>query len=524
LIAALRRRAPLLVVIVVALTGGALTYSLTAEKQYTATAKLLFRDPGFDTKALGGQGQVLAPSVDPAREAATNVGLLSLDTVAKRAAGVITSRRLTPSEIRSKVAVAAQGQSNVVAVHATDESPAFAAVLANTIAEQYIVFRRDADRSKINQALGLVVRQQQRLAPSQRTGSEGGTLRKQVEQLRLLAALQTGNAELVQPADRPNSAASPKLVRNTILGLLLGIVLGVATALLLHRFDRRLRDRDDAERVLGRPVLGEIPESRSLRTDSGDALHLGAQEAEAFRTLRTNLRYYDIDRDIRSLLITSSAPGDGKSTVARYLAATAAVVDVRVVLIEADLRRPTLNTLYPSMRATGLSDVLTDQASLASTIQQLPVSIGSAPTGQTLDVITAGTQPPNPADLLESDRMRAVLAELQEQYELVIVDSSPATVVPDSIPLLGQVSGVLVVVRESKSTTVGTRRLRDELDHLGITPLGLVMNGTARHEGSAYYGYYAHGAAAAANGSVNGAPQSPRKAADEHKQAAAPGS
>lgn len=496
IVSVLRRRLAIVVVTAVALPAGAVAFSLTAEKQYTATAKLLFRDPGFDQRLLG--GPVLAPSVDPTREAATNVGLVSLDTVAARAAEVIESRRLKPSEILDAVTVAAQGQSNVVTVRATDAIPAFAAKLANTIARQYIAFRRDADRSKIDQAVALVRRQLQDLQPRQRSGSEGRSLRQQVEQLGVLAALQTGNAELVQPANAPLAPSSPQLTRNVVLAVILGIMLGIGLALLRDRLDRRLRGREDAEALLGRPVLGLIPESSSLSKDAGDALHLGGQDAEAFRTLRANLRYYDIDRDIRSVLITSSAPRDGKSTVARCLAATAAAANVRTILVEADLRCPTLGELYPHLRAEGLSDVLTDQAQLATTIQELPVSIAGAPSGMSLAVLSAGRLPPNPTDLLESERMIAVLAELDQRFDLVVVDSSPLTVVPDSIPILGHVSGVLIVVRESKSTNVGVTRLRDQLANLGVLPLGLVMNGVNSIEDSAYYGYYSY---AAANGS-----------------------
>ena len=518
LLAVLRRRIAVLVIAVVALPAAALVYSVTADKQYTATAKLLFRDPGFDQKLFG--GPVLAPSIDPAREAATNVGLVSLDPVFERAAAVIGSRRLSAEDIRRKVLVAAQGQSNVVAVNATDGSPAFAATLANTVARQYIVFRRDADRSKIRQAVGLVQRQLRELTPAQRAAPEGRSLREQVEQLQVLAALQTGNAELVQPASVPDSPSAPKLARNLVVALVLGIVLGLALALLLDRLDRRLRDREDAEALLGRPVVGVIPESKSLRTAGGDALQLAGQDAEAFRTLRANLRYYDIDREIRSLLITSSAPGDGKSTVARCLAATATAAGVRAVLVEADLRRPTLNGLFPRLRDVGLSDVLTDQAPLATAIQQLPIAVGGAPTSLTLDVVAAGALPPNPTDLLESERMSAVLAELHERYELVVLDSSPVTIVPDSIPVLAQVSGVLVVLRESKSTSVGARRLRDQLAHLGITPLGLVMNGTARVPSAAHYGYYtyeptANGASPASGDGARPSRRGRRKAVDD---------
>ncbi len=510
MLTALRRHVAIVVMVVVALPAAALAYSLVADEQYTATAKLLFRNPGFDQRLLG--GPVLSPSLDTAREAATNIGLVSLDTVARRTAAAIKTRRLTSAEIRDKVTVAAEGQSNVVAISATDRDPAFAARLADTLARQYILFRRDADRSKIAQATDLVQGQLDELSTRQRNGARGRSLRTQVEQLRVLAALQTGNAELVGPAERPSAPSSPKPLRNTLLALFFALACGIGLAWLLDRLDQRVRDHDDIEALLGRPVVGAIPESGSLRADEGGGgLRLDGAEAEAFRALRTNLRYYDIDHDIRSLLITSSAPGDGKSTVARYLAATAAAAGVPVVLVEADLRRPTLNELYPALRKTGLSEVLTDQASIATATTSLPVSIGGAPPGMTLDVITAGTLPPNPADLLESARMRAVLEELQTRYELVVVDSSPVTIVSDSIPILGLVGGVLVVMREAKTTISGARRLRDQLAHLGISPLGIVMNGTPPVAMRDHYGYLGYAAPdAGAPPAVNGASPSRR--------------
>ena len=336
-------------------------------------------------------------------------------------------------------------------------------------------------------------RQLSALSPAQREATQGRSLRQQVDQLRVLAALQTGNAELVQKAEPPLTASSPKPVRNAILALILGLMIGIGLALLLDRLDRRLRDRDDAARLLGRPVVGAIPTSSALRSERRDALHLDGEEAEAFRALRANLRYYDIDRDIRSLLVTSSAPGDGKSTVARYLAATAAAAGVRTILVEADLRRPTLNALFP-IAAPGGAVGRPVRPGVARDGDQPAARLDgrrARAAGRSTSWSPARRRRTRPTCSSPS-RMRAVLAELEQRYELVIVDSSPVTVVPDSIPILRQVSGVLVVMRESKSTSVDVRRLRDQLEHLGVTPLGLVMNGTAPIEKDAYRGYYAY--------------------------------
>lgn len=486
---------------VVLVPCSALAFALTSEKQYAATAKLLFRDPGFDQKLFG--STVLGPSQDPSREAATNVGLVSLDNISARAARTLDNPLLTASKIRKKVEVTAQGQSDVVSVKATDTSPRLAAKLANTIAEQYIAFRRDADRAKILQAVSLVRRQLDTLSPQERAGSGGRAVSRQMEQLRTLASLQTGNAELVQRANRPRTPSSPKPVRAAILGLIAGLVLAIGLAIVLERLDRRLRSRGDAEMMLGRPVLGSVPDSRVLQKSTGD-LYLAGLEAESFRTLRTNLRYFDVDKHVHSLLITSSAPGDGKSTVSRYLAATAAASHVRVVLVEADLRRPTLAKLL-DLHESGLTDVLTDQASLEQVIQQVAVDdMDEHGEGPTLDVVTAGHIPPNPSDLLESHRMRDVLTELERSYELVIVDTSPVTVVADAIPLMSRVSGVAIVIREGKSMKGEARKLRKQLDNLRISPLGIIVNAAAPVMDGAYYAYYGYSSHKGGSGSSKG--------------------
>ena len=369
LLAALRRRLLMVIAVAVALASTALVYSLQSQKQYTATAKLLFRDPGFDQKLFG--SSVLAPSVDPDREAATNVSLVSLETVTERTLRALPESSLTESALRAKVRVAAEGRSNVVAVTATDPKPAFAATLANTLARQYIEFRRAADRSKITDAVDLVRRQFTALSPERRAGQDGRTAERRIDELQVLASLQTGNAELVQPAQAPTAASSPRPVRNTVVALLLGLIFGVMFAVLRDRIDRRLRHGSDAEAVLHRPILGTIPDSRTLRKPPVGSLTLGGVEADAFRSLRTNLRYFAIDDDVKSMLVTSSAPGDGKSTVARYLAATAAASNVRVVLLEADLRRPTLATALPQLAPPGLTDVLAGTLALSEVIQHV---------------------------------------------------------------------------------------------------------------------------------------------------------
>jgi len=300
-------------------------------------------------------------------------------------------------------------------------------------------------------------------------------------------------------------------VRDVILGLVAGLLLGIGLALLLHRLDRRLRDGSDAESIFRRPVLGVIPESRALQK-MGKMLDLCEPEGEAFRAIRTNLRYFAIDQGARSLLITSHAPSEGKSTAARFLAATAAASGTRVVLLEADLRRPTVAGIFVGLREHGLTNVLAGQASLTEVVQRLPISRrGFSDTGIELDVVAAGPVPPNPTDLLSSDRMRDVLAELEQRYELVIVDTSPISLVPDAIPLLHHVSGVVVLVRSGRTTKHGASSLHRQLENLAITPLGLIVNGGASPRHGAYYNYYGIAAADPGDATTAEAPESPKR-------------
>jgi succinoglycan biosynthesis transport protein ExoP len=376
--------------------AAAFAFSASQQKQYSASASLLFRDPGFDQKIFG--TTALPPSTDPAREAATNVRLVSLEGVAKRTAHKL--RRLDGPEVQNKVAASAEGQSDVVSVTATDPNPRFAATLANTFAQQYIEFRRAADRSKIRDAQNLIRGQLATLPP----GDQGGKQRDLLQQLNVLGSLQTGNAELVQPADLPSSPSSPKTTRNTVIGLFLGLLLGVGLALMRERLDRRVRGSKELESLFDRPVLGAVGESRALARGRASVGKLETGEREAFRMLRANLRYFNVDHQVGSVLITSAAPGDGKTTVAWNLAATAAEGGAHVLLIEADLRHPSIAEGLGHRGAAGLSTVLAAQADVDDVVQEVPLQDQQDGRGlRTLQVLLAGPLPPNPSDLLESD-------------------------------------------------------------------------------------------------------------------------
>src|SRR6187431_80445 len=241
-IEALRRRAGLIALIIIAVPLAVLGLSLAQQKQYTATIAILFRNPGLDQEILG-HGNILFPPIDADQEAATNLRLVDLDTVDR-----LVGQRLGVSQedVRGKINVQAQGNSNIVTVSATDPSPQRAANIANVFGQQFIAFRRDADRAKINQATILLQNRINELPPGSGVGDvRRSLLENRLTALQTLADLQTGNAEVVQPADVPTSPSSPKIVRNTAIGGLIGVLLALALALILDRVDRRVREPDE---------------------------------------------------------------------------------------------------------------------------------------------------------------------------------------------------------------------------------------------------------------------------------------
>lgn len=295
----------------------------------------------------------------------------------------------------------------------------------------------------------------------------------------------------MQPATRPTTPSSPRVVRNVVLAILAGLVLGLLLAFLQERLDRRLHSDEDVSERLGVPSLGLIPMDPSLATLATFAASSGVPAVEAVRLLRANLRYYDLDRQLNMLVVTSGVPGEGKTTVSWTIAATIAQSGPRVLLVEADLRHPSLVPKLGVEASLGLSSVLIGDVTFEDALKVVPVSTTPGPGGRppTMDVLQAGITPPNPSQLLESEQMSALLDRAEADYDVVIVDTPPVTIIADAIPLMKRASGVLVVARIGVTTTDSLQSLRNVLDNTSVEPLGVVVNGA--RSGASYdaYGY-----------------------------------
>lgn len=475
-LAFVRRNLLLLAICVFTVPAVALAYSLLQTKQYTASASLLFGATSLDQRL---QSSSLSDEADPERAAATNLKLVSLRRVSVLTEEAIGDPELTAGDVSEKVEVAPEGESDLVSVDATDENPEFAAELANTFARQYIDFRRNADREKVRRAQALIDAQLKELSPAEQLSEVGEDLEQRRRQLDVLAALQTGNAELVQPATAPTSPSSPQTERNVVLGILLGLLLGLGITMLREQLDRRVRGIEDVEALYAVPVLGTIPQSRAIpELDPGEELPPTGMEGEAFRMLRANLRYFNVDRDVKTILITSAAPQDGKTTVSWNVALAEARAGDRVLLLEADLRRPAIvrNVGIP-VPEEGLSLVLAGASETKDAIQNV----------HGVDILPAGPLPPNPAELIESQRMAELLTWAEGEYDRVIIDTPPAAVVADALSLFNRVGGVVVVTRLQQSEHAAALSLRDQLVNTAAPVLGIVVNGVQAPPDSSYY-------------------------------------
>jgi polysaccharide biosynthesis transport protein len=326
-----------------------------------------------------------------------------------------------------------------------------------------------------------------------------------------------GRAEVVSTAEPPDEPVSPRSVRNTLIGALAGLLIGIVVAFAWERLDHRVRAARELDRILGVALLARIPKSGALELDPR-LRELPAADAEHFQMARVSLRYLDLDDELRTVLVTSPDAGDGKTTVSFCLAVVAAISGERVLVIEADMRRPGLAGLAEPSSA-GLSGVLEGRASLDDERVSVEVTVGAERETGVVDMLLAGPAPANPTRLLESAAMAELLDEASEAYDLVLIDTPPASFLPDAVPLVGQVDGVVIVSGLGRDNWDQVEELRDHLRDLDAPVIGAIAN-FARSPDESYFRYILdHEAAVAEAGTVPLRPASAEQTARRARRA-----
>jgi Mrp family chromosome partitioning ATPase len=500
----LREQRLLVLAIIVLFTGLPLWASVKQKATYRAEASVAFRDPNLDLNDLGAGVPVTQSDAERAAIAAETVTLPNVEILARRRLPAKAPRGSGGANIDAQV----DARTSLVLVRATSHSPTYASVAANA----YAAAARDFANHKARNHFASRARALQSLIASlnPRNPSNAATIgqnRFQLQRLRTLAKI-SQPARIVRPAETEGSKIRPNPVRNTVLGFLAGLTIAIVAAFVRDGLDRRFRSSRDLRNELKLPLIGHIREEtlgRSVLSPNGRRA-LSATELEAFRILRTNVEFLDVDRPPGTIVVTSALPEEGKSTVAAALATAYASAGKRALLVECDLRRPTLAKRMGLKEAPGLSDYLIGHAGPTDIVQSIEVTQavpdaasgngdGDAGSGATVTLplacITAGTRSPQPADLLGSRRFAAFLEQVSEAYDAVILDSSPLLAVVDTLEMVPHVDGVLLCVRASRTTRQDALAAKAALDHFPSRPTGLVVTGLRPSEESEY-GYYGY--------------------------------
>lgn len=441
-----RRRWVIIVVTTLVVVGVAALYTLVSTPMYASTVRLFVTTQQSDTAADTYQGglfsqQRVTSYADNAKShalASRVIDDLDLD--------------MTPSELSDSVDAQVVPETVNLELTVTNASPAMAQALAQAYAE------------------GMV---------------------DLIEELETPAGQTTApiKATIVDPASLPTSPVSPQPVRNLILGLAGGLLLGLGLALLRDLLDTSVKTPEDLAIATDAPILGGITYDTSTRQRPlVTQLEPHAPRVESFRVLRTNLQFVEVDSDAKVFVVTSALPEEGKTTTSVNLAITLAQAGHRTLLVEGDLRRPKATSLLNLDNAVGVTTVLLGRVSLEDAVQQHGES--------ELHVLSSGAIPPNPAELLQSNAMTDLLKRLRSDYDVVVVDAPPLLPVTDAALLAAQADGALLVVRHGKTTRDQVTQSVTRLGQVDASPVGVVMNmvPTSRSRGGYGYGYgYGYG-------------------------------
>ncbi len=438
-------------------------------------------------------------------------GPLLEQVIAKNGLGI------TPDDFRKRIVADAPRDSTLVHLTVQDGDPARAAALANSLAAEMIAASPaiagrdsqvqqfiDADLAALQAQIQDTQAEIQRLTslPSRSAADEQQlqALQGRIVILRQTYATMLGFSSnsganlltVVDPASPPEAAASPRVLLNTVIAALVGLLIALGLAFLFDYLDDTVKSTDDVEAVTGLPTLGMIIKMRGAKGRSeiyrlATLLYPRAPVAEAYRSLRTSIEFAAVDAPVRTLLVTSAIPGEGKTTTAANLAVVFAQAGHRTILLDADFRKPGVHRIFDLPNAHGLSSLMRSDATGLDDVAQ--------PTEQeNLRVITTGPLPPNPAELLGSQRMRTILGRLAEAADLVVVDSPPLQAVTDAVLLSSITDGTLFVIDAGRTHRGAVRRGREALAQAGARILGVTLNRLAERSGGGYYYYDYYGA------------------------------
>ena len=476
-VATLRERAWLILGIMVLTTLAALAYVATAEKSYEAEARVLISPAPADS-IYQGLGLITASS-DPTRDVQTASGLVTTTEVAERVKKELGYAG-PASDLIDAVTAEPVGGSQFVAVTASESDPDEAAALANAFAKEAVRDRTELFHGRIDDRIS----QLQALAE----GNPDSSYASEIEQLQAIRPQPDPTMSVATPADVPGSPVSPKPKLSIVAGLLAGLVLGVAAAFAFQILDPRLRREEQLRHLFRIPIIGRVPrEPRSAKSTDRPLGPRGISPAvaEAYRTLRGTVSANSKRQGGKLLLVTGSSPSEGKTTTAINLAASLSSAGKRVILIEADLRRPAISRALGVEPRRGVVGVLIESMSIEEALIDAD-SLGMP----NLHLLLAENEGGWISELFSLPTALEMLERARMLADFVIVDSPPLTDVVDALPLARNVDDVLIVVRPGTTRLSKLTQLGELLAENGIRPMGFAVVGTrppGRGESTYYF-------------------------------------
>lgn len=398
--------------------GAALAYTETITPTYTAKATLLFQVKG----SASSPSDLLQGSAFTQNQLRSYALLAYLPVVLQPTIEDL-GRDSSVGELKARISTDIPADTALLDIMATSDSPTEAADIANAVA--------------VN-------------------------LKRTIKKFSQEEAGSTQSARVVAAATPPTFASAPSRSKNAIAGFALGAAIGIILVLLRELLDNKVRDESDVKALTNAPVLGTIGNSKETSVLASEG-----PSAESLRRLRTSLQFMNVDANLKTIVITSSVPSEGKTTIALGLAQILTET-ANVLLIDADLRRPRLAEVLGIDNTVGLTSVLTEGLDIEDAIQRVGRS--------SLAVLTAGASPPNPSEMLGSEALKQLLRSAGEHYDIVILDSAPVLPVSDTTVLAGHVDGTLLVVNAKKSHRKQATQAMKLLETTGGRVLGVVLN------------------------------------------------
>lgn len=434
-----RRWLPLLLCLAAGAAGG-FAQQHSGHKQYKATASVFVNIPAARDTQEALQGAQLSSQLLQSYAA-----IVTSRTTAEQV-GQQLGLPVPAGKIAHELSATPQPNTLIIDISATDASPTQAQSLAQTAA------------TVLNDRIS------------------------QLEQDRVPSS--AVEASILDSATRPSSPISPRPLRDLLLGLLLGLLGGLALSLAIDALDRSVKMPGEVEQLVSSPALAVIPRIRSRRTLLLKEPSRQTSAAEAYRTLRTSLHFLDPDEPLTSLVVTSPGPKAGKSTTASNLAIALARAGHRVVLVDADLRAAGLSKMFGLREGVGLTSVLTGAVELEGALHQVDGF-------DTLRVLPSGVLPPNPSELLGSQRMASVVEALSADADYVIYDAPPVLQVTDAVVLSTQVDGTMLVVRHGQTNRGPAAEAARRLAAATANVVGFVLNDQPHRSADRYFDTYA---------------------------------